>query len=120
VTPAETPEQTPPPAEPNEKPDVSMRGRYRHGSIDNWRQWLVFIGVLLAAVCAALVLHYVLIRILRSLARRSTSKLADLLIRHLRRPVLWVMILIAVGLAAEFSMLASPVNDFAITSLPSR
>ncbi len=54
------------------------------GSIDNWRQWLVFIGVLLVAIGAALALHYLLIRILRGLARRGDSKGPDLLIRHLR------------------------------------
>jgi len=71
------------------------------GGIDDWRQWLIFIGVLLAAICTALVLYYVLIKILRGLARRSASKVADVLIRHLRHPVLWVMILIAVRLATE-------------------
>jgi len=82
--------------------------------IDDWWQWLVFIGVFLAAVCAALVLYRLLTKILGGLARRSTSKVPDLLVRHLRRPVLWVMILVAVSLAAEFSVFPAPVNVFAI------
>ena len=84
------------------------------GSIDNWRQWLVSIVVLLVAICAALVLYHVLIRIVRGLARRSTSKVADLLIRHLRQPVLWMMVLIALGLAAELFALPATVKGFTV------
>jgi small-conductance mechanosensitive channel len=83
------------------------------GNIDNWRQWVVFAALLAAAVAAALVLHYLLTRILGGLARRSNSKVLDLLIRHLRQPVLWVLILIAVGLAAEFFPFPTPVIAFA-------
>jgi len=84
------------------------------GSIDNWRQWLVSVIVLLVAVCAALVLHYLLVRILSGLTRRSASRVPDLLLGHLRQPVLWVMILIAVSLVAELSVFPSAVNAFAI------
>jgi small-conductance mechanosensitive channel len=84
------------------------------GSLDNWRQWLVFIVALVVVICAALVLHYLLIKILGGLARRSNSRVPDLLVRHLRRPVLWVMILIAVSLAAEFSVFPPPVEVFAV------
>ncbi len=84
------------------------------GSLDNWRQWLVFVVVLVVTVCAALVLHYLLTRILGGLARRSKSRVPDLLIRHLRRPVLWVMILAAVSLATEFSVFPGPVDVFAM------
>jgi hypothetical protein len=58
------------------------------GSIDDLRQWLVRIGVFLAAICAALALHYLLVAILSGLARRSTSRIPDLLIKRLRRLVM--------------------------------
>lgn len=83
------------------------------GSLDGWRQWLVFVVVLTVAVCAAMVLHYLLTRILGGLARRSNSRVLDLLVRHLRGPALWVMILAAVSLGTEFSAFPVPVNAFA-------
>jgi small-conductance mechanosensitive channel len=84
------------------------------GSIGDWRQWLVLIGVFLAAICVALALHYLLVRILSSLARRNTSRIPDLLIRRLRQPVRWVMILIAISFVAEIIVFPSVTNVFAI------
>jgi small-conductance mechanosensitive channel len=83
------------------------------GTIDNWRQWLVFIGVLLVAIGAAVAFYYVLLKILSGVTRRSMSKAPDLLIRHLRRPVRWVMILIAVSMAADLFVFPPVVKVFA-------
>ncbi len=83
------------------------------GRIDNWQQALVFIIVLLVAVCIALALHYLLVRILSSLGQRSGSKTPDLIIKHLRWPTQWVMVLLAVGLSGELPAFPSVVADLA-------
>jgi small-conductance mechanosensitive channel len=82
------------------------------GRVDNWQQGLVFIAVLLVAICIALALHYLLVRILSGLARRSGSKMPDLLIRHLRQPTRWVMILLAASLSGELLALPPALSEF--------
>jgi len=64
-------------------------------------QWIVFLGAILIAVGAALVVHAVLVRVLAGLAKRTASSVDDLLIHHLRRPLRWVLVLIAAHLAIE-------------------
>jgi len=82
------------------------------GRVDNWQQGLVFIAVLPVAICIALALHYLLVRILGGLARRSGSKMPDLLIRHLRQPTRWVMILLAASLSGELLALPPALSEF--------
>lgn len=60
----------------------------------DWGQWIVFLGVLIVAAGMALAVHYVLITVLAGLARRTASEVDDLLIRHLRRPLRWVLVII--------------------------
>ena len=83
------------------------------GRVDNWQQGFVFAGVLLAAVCIALALHYLLVRILSGFSRRSGSKIPGLLIRHLRRPTRWVMILLAASLSGELLVLPPVLSELA-------
>lgn len=64
-------------------------------------QWIVSLAVLLAAAGVAVVVHYVLVRVLVVLAGRTVSQVDDLLIRHLRRPLRWVLIMAALHVAAE-------------------
>jgi len=64
-------------------------------------QWIVSLAVLLVAAGAAIVVHAVLVRVLVTLAGRTTSRVDDLLIRYLRRPLRWVLIVTALHLAAE-------------------
>jgi small-conductance mechanosensitive channel len=82
------------------------------GRVDNWQQGLAFIVVLLVAICIALALHYLLVRILSGLARRGRSKMPDLLIRHLRRPTQWVMVLLAASLSGELLALPPVLSEF--------
>ena len=71
------------------------------GAFQNWRTWGLLLGTLLLAVCAALVCHYLLARILSRLAKRSASSVDELLIKHFRRPVRWIMVAVAARLAIE-------------------
>ena len=69
--------------------------------LSDWRSLGEFVIVMAAVVCAALVLHYVLMRALAILVRRSTSAADDLLLKHLRGPTRWVIVVLAVRMAAE-------------------
>lgn len=72
------------------------------GAFQNWWQtWGLFLGALLLAACAALVCHYLLLRILSRLAKGSTSSVDELFVRHLRSPVRWIMVAVAVRLTVE-------------------
>lgn len=79
----------------------------------DWGRGIVFLGVLLVAAGVALVAHYVLIRVLAGLARRTASEADDLLIRHLRRPLRWVLVLLAIYLAAEPFDIPAGLDGFA-------
>jgi small-conductance mechanosensitive channel len=78
----------------------------------DWQQWLIFAGSVLAAVGVALLVHYLLIRCARSLARRTTSEADELLIQHLRRPVRWLLIVFAVYLATEAFQFPGGLGNF--------
>jgi len=69
--------------------------------IRNWQIWVLFLGASLFAVFAALVCHYLLVRILLRLAKRSSSPVDEILIKHFRRPVRWIMVIVAVRLTIE-------------------
>jgi small-conductance mechanosensitive channel len=66
-------------------------------------QWqlLVWVGVLAGAAGFALIVHYILIRALLALARRTASEVDNLLVRYLRQPTRWLLVVVAVYLAAE-------------------
>ncbi len=69
--------------------------------LQDWQTWVLFLGASLFAVFAALVCHYLLVKILSRLAKRSTSPVDELLIKHFRRPVRWIMAAVALRLTIE-------------------
>jgi small-conductance mechanosensitive channel len=69
--------------------------------VEHWQTWVLFLGASLFAILVALACHYVLLKVLSRLAKRSRSPLDELLIKHLRSPVRWVMLLVALRLAVE-------------------
>jgi small-conductance mechanosensitive channel len=79
----------------------------------DWQQWLIFAGVVFAAVCIALVVHYLLVKCASRVARRTSSEADELLIRHLRQPVRWLFIISAVHLAIDAFQFPGGLNDFA-------
>ena len=82
------------------------------GTPANWQQGLVFLGMLLAAVGIALAVHYLLIRIMSSVARRTGSGIDELLIRRLRQPLRWLMVVLAVYLAMVPIQFPGGLGDF--------
>ncbi len=71
------------------------------GILEDWRQWLLFFAALLIAVFIALIVHQLLIGIFARLAKRGISEAGRVLIEHLRRPLRWFLVAIAVWLAVE-------------------
>jgi len=69
--------------------------------VGNWQTWVLFLGASLFAILVALACHYVLVKVLSRLAKRSRSPVDELLIKHLRSPVRWIMVAVAVRLTVE-------------------
>jgi small-conductance mechanosensitive channel len=70
-------------------------------TLAGWQLWLVFLGTLIFSVCAALIAHYLLVRICRGIVRRTASKVDNLLLERLYQPVRWIMVVAAAGLAIQ-------------------
>lgn len=69
--------------------------------LGNWQAWGLFVGALVLAGAVALACHYLLARVLSRLAKRSRSGVDELLIKHLRGPVRWIMVAVAMRLAVD-------------------
>lgn len=70
-------------------------------SLGDWRQGGLFLGAVVVAAVVAAACHYLLVAILSRLAKRSRSPVDELLIKHLRRPVLWIMVVVAIRLTID-------------------
>jgi len=64
--------------------------------LQHWRTWLWITGGLVAAVLLSLLVHFLVFLILKRLARRTTNRIDDSLIRHGERPTRWIFPLIGV------------------------
>jgi small-conductance mechanosensitive channel len=84
-------------------------------TFQNWETVVLFLGTLLLAVGAALLCHYLLVRILSRLAKRSSSPVDELLVKHFRGPVRWIMVAVAVRLAVEPFDLPIRIASFSTT-----
>lgn len=83
----------------------------------NWSiptEELLHIAVVLAgAILAALVVHWVLMAILRRIARLSSNKLDDEVVAKVKRPLRWTMVGFAISAAAAGDALVGPGWDTA-------
>lgn len=62
----------------------------------HWHQLLWSVGILAADIAAALVLRFIVLRLLRRLARRKETSLGQSLLKHSETPTRWIFPLIAV------------------------
>ena len=67
----------------------------------HWQDWLLFLGVVAGAVVLALICHSAIFRVLAVFARRTSSTIDDLVIKHFRRPVRWIVVVVAVRLSVD-------------------
>ena len=77
------------------------------GILTTGKEWLWSAGILLAAVLAALGIHFVLFSTLARITRRTRSMVDDSLVRHARRPARLLLALVSLFLALP----ATPLPD---------
>jgi len=70
-------------------------------SLGQWQGGVLFLGMAVVAAGVAMLCHFLLVTILSRLAKRSSSGLDELVIKHFRRPVLWIMVVVAVRLTVD-------------------
>jgi len=66
-----------------------------------WGQWIFLLAVVVLAGGLALICHFVVFRILAIFAKRTSSTVDELLIKHFRRPVRWIMVTVAIRLGLD-------------------
>ena len=84
--------------------------------VQDWKTWILFLGASLLAVLVALVCHYLLVKVMLRLAKRSKSGVDELLVEHFRRPVRWIMVAVAVRLTLDPFELSEGVQTLARTA----
>ncbi|MEN6428733.1 MAG: mechanosensitive ion channel domain-containing protein [Phycisphaerales bacterium] len=67
----------------------------------DWQDGLLFLGFMGGAVGVALICHYVVFRVLTVFAKRTSSTVDDLILQHFRRPVRWIVVVVAVRLSLD-------------------
>ncbi|WP_120076456.1 mechanosensitive ion channel family protein [Aurantiacibacter odishensis] len=68
---------------------------------DGWETWFVAALAAGLGVLLALVVHYVIFRVLRKIASSSDSTADNIVVRHLARPSKWAMVALGIVLAAR-------------------
>lgn len=71
-----------------------------HYFLAHWKDWAVSAGILAGSILVALVVRWILIAVLSTLARRNPTLLKDSIIRHSKRMTRWIFPLLAVVIAA--------------------
>ena len=83
---------------------------------DNWPvSWEGLLATLIAlapTILAALVVHWLIFRVLRKLTATSASHIDDVVISKIRTPVRWTMIVFAISIAAEKDALVGDGWDY--------
>ena len=67
----------------------------------DWQSWAILLGGAAVVVCVALACHYVVFRVLAGFAKRTSSATDELIVKHFRRPVRWIMVVVAVRLSLD-------------------
>jgi len=81
----------------------------------DWQRWGVFAGAPIVAGGLALLCHYVIFRLLAAFARRTSSSVDELVIKHFGRPVRWIMVAVAVRLSLDLLELSAGMESFSRT-----
>ncbi len=74
-------------------------------------QWVESVAIIAAAVLLGLLVHGIAMRIADHAARRTASRGDDLVLAHVRRPLRWVAVAIAVSFAMRFVPMDSDGRD---------
>ena len=79
--------------------------------LENWREFAVPVGILLSAVVAALIVHYLLLKILPRLSRAVTVIPEGALKKHFCRPLRWLLLFVAVRFALPLQPFPTELED---------
>ncbi|WP_298091768.1 mechanosensitive ion channel domain-containing protein [uncultured Sphingomonas sp.] len=74
-------------------------------------QWVESVAIIAAAILLGLLVHGIAMRIADHAARRTASRGDDLVLAHVRRPLRWVAVAIAVSFAMRFVPMDSDGRD---------
>ena len=81
----------------------------------SWQDWLLFLGAIAGAAGLALICHWIIFRVLALFARRTSSTVDELVIKHFRCPARWLMVVVAVRLVSEILALPDGLAGFTKT-----
>lgn len=81
----------------------------------DWQRWGVFAGAPIVGGGLALLCHYVIFRVLAAFAKHTSSSVDELVIKHFRRPVRWIMVAVAVRLSLDLLELSAGMESFSRT-----
>ena len=75
--------------------------------LENWREFAVPVGILFSAVVAALIVHYLLLKILKRLSRAVTVIPEGALTKHFCGPSRWLLLFVAIRFALTLQPLSA-------------
>jgi small-conductance mechanosensitive channel len=79
--------------------------------LENWRQFTVPVGILLAAAITALIANYVLLKIFRRLTRAVAFIPEGAMNKHFARPLRWVLLFVAILFALPLQSLSDDMTS---------
>ncbi len=80
--------------------------------LQNWQNALWSLGGLMAVLAVALICHYLLFIILVRLTRRTTTRLDESIVKHLREPARWIMIFLGIRLVLPLFNMSVAFQEF--------
>ena len=76
----------------------------------NWKPVIYNIGIIAGAVITGIIVHFIIFRILGRLHRKTSTVFDDSLIKHIRRPSKYLLILLALNIVIPFVELPPSLN----------
>ena len=98
-----------------QEPNEPARAAGAIGSLlreGNWQTWALFVGTLIGSVAVALIAHYVLVKVASRFARHSKSPFDELLVKHFKGPVRWLLVALAVRISIDVLEIPTGVSSF--------
>ncbi len=68
----------------------------------DWASWIGFVVIYAGTLTAGLFLHYLLFRLLKNVAKKTKTIIDDSIVKHCRRVMLWIIILLIFNLVLPF------------------
>ena len=79
--------------------------------ITGWVSWIEFAVIFAGALITGLIVHYLLFRLLNKVAKRTRTIIDDSVVKHCRKPSLWIIILLIFSFILPFLDISETVSD---------